>query len=70
MQTLQLIKQLQTEVLKNTKILCMTKSNTLAKFAAIKQLQTEVLKNTKSLCIMESNTLAKFAAISNYKWKS
>ena len=53
MQTLQLIKQLQTKVLKTTKILCMTKSNTLAKFAAIKQLQTEVLKNTKSLCIME-----------------
>ena len=50
------IKQIQTEVFKYIKSLCMLESNTPENIALIKQPQTEVLKNTKSLCLMESNT--------------
>ena len=48
------IKQLQTEVLKDTKSLCMMESNTLAKFVAIKQLKSFIWPDTKNLCIKES----------------
>ena len=42
------IKQLQTEILNNTKILCMMESNTLANIAAIKLSKKTILNDTKS----------------------
>ena len=60
------IKQLQREILKNTKSLWMMDLNTLANIAAIKQLKLEVLKNIKSQYMKESNTRANIANC-NYK---
>ena len=57
------MKQLNSQILKDTRRQCTRESNTLANIAAIKQLQRIILKHTRRQCMKESDTLAKFVAI-------